>query len=140
MQLLHYHPKTGQILGIYTSEIVAHLEANRLDDATRRSLLTDTALTAAEHDRYEVREGEVQGKVLLELVAQPATLVADGHQECVITLTPFRPAVLDINGYQIRLTQEDQRLTLTTDTPQIFTIRLLPMPGYWALPLTVEAS
>jgi hypothetical protein len=139
MQLIHYRREDGSIEAVYESGLREILELNRREDDVIASVFVDDPVLAAHHERYQIVDGWVQLKSQLLLSAEPPALPADGISTSTITVTPFVPCRLDVNGRQVILTQDDPMLVLTTDQVQPITITLVAMPGYWAQPLTVEA-
>jgi len=140
MQLLTYRVEDGAIVAVYQSERREMLEANRVaEDAAYGSLLVEEHLPITQQECFEVQAGQLRSKTEVQLRASPVPFAADGLTECQVQLEPFVPCILDINTQQVRLTQEDQQVTLTADSPQSFSIRMVAMPGYWAQPLIVEA-
>lgn len=139
MQLIHYLKATGEIMGVYTADLREHLEANRRDDATHGSLLLEAAIPPMDHEQFAVVDGAVIAKQALTIVANPAPFPADGQTPCQITVEPFAPCMLLVNGEQVTLSASDPMLLLTADAPQQFVIQLVAMTGRWAAPLTVEA-
>jgi hypothetical protein len=137
--LVRYFSDSGQIDGVYQSDIPDLLAAQRVAEPGIAYLLTDEAIPLLDQERLEVREEAVVARTEVQFMASPSPFAADGVTECTLRLEPFVPCTLDINGQQLVLTAEDPEVILTADSPQVLTVRLLPTPGYWAAPLTVEA-
>lgn len=141
MQLVKYVRATGQIDGVYESAILAMLEAQRVaEDTTYGYLLLETPIPVADQERYAITEERLVEKHPLTIEADPMTFVADGLDECLVTVEPWHACTLHVNGQPYGLTPDDPFLALTSDVPQRFEIILAWMPGYWASPVTVEAT
>lgn len=104
------------------------------DDAPAAALPTDVLL-----GQWAVVAGVVTGKTTLELIAVPNPFTADGLAVCLVTVEPFVPCTLRVNGEAVVLTAEDMTLELTSDVPATFHVELLPLATHWAMPLRVEA-
>jgi len=142
--LVRYRTDTGQIDGIYHSEVPAMLEANRIETAGIAYLLTEEVMPLEQQEHYEVQREMLVAKTELRLQAFPETLPADGQTESHVQVSPWRPCTLRVTFPQRRspvdvaLTDDEPALVLTADMPTQFAVSLVPMPGYWAHPLTVE--
>lgn len=99
----------------------------------------DENLPLMDQERYEVREGQVHAKQQLTIEADPLTFVADGLDECLVTVAPWQACSLLVNGVAYPLTDAEPMLVITSDVPQTFVITLALCPGVWAQPLSVEA-
>jgi hypothetical protein len=143
--LAYYDRSTGEILGVWSSAEAVLLDANRrTDDPTRGYVLFAEPEPSVVQAQYEIREDQLVPKVEVRLTATPATFAADSVTTCRISVEPFVPCTLVVEqrGQETRvhLAQPDDPLLVTADQPQLVTLRLLPRSGYFAQPLTVEAT
>ena len=144
MQLLKYARATGAILAIYESDQEALLALQVApDDPDYGGYVAGEVFLPEHQGRYEVQAGVLVARTALQLVADRLTFPANGTAECRITVEPFVACTLhvqDVTGtVAVALTQALDPLILTADVAQPFTITLAALPGYWAMPLTVEA-
>lgn len=142
--LIKYRQESGEIDGVFTGTSPEMLEAQRVvDDPTYGYLLTEFEDGLGTFDliqRYEVHGDALQARQQLTIDADTTVFMADGIDECLVTVEPWQPCTLLVNGEPYALTEPDPILLLTSDVPQRFFITLVPLAGYWAMPLTVEAS
>jgi len=112
-----------------------------LDDGTHGYLflVTDVPLLEVLEGHY-IRQQMLLPKTVLTLTAAPATFPADGVSECRVSVAPFVPCTLLVQGEAVSLTTDDPVLVLTADTPQTFYVALDPQAAYRAEPLIVEAT
>jgi len=137
--VVRYATDTGQIDGVYQSEVPALLDAQQRQEAGIAYLRTEQAMPLEQQDRYEVRAGQLVAKAEHQLTASVSPFPADGQTECQVTLTPFAPCTLLVNLTPVVLTEADPVLLLTAASARQFAIRLQPQAGIWAAPLNVEA-
>lgn len=90
--------------------------------------------------RMAVVQGELVAKTETVITATPNPFAADGVTECMVSLTPFVPCTLRVNGTPYALTVEDPALVITSDEPRTFTLTLDWLPTHGADPLTVIAE
>lgn len=111
------------------------------DDPVYGYLVTDISLRMGVlHDQYYVGDdGVLTAKTVLTLTASPTPFAADGATICAVTVTPFVPCTLVVDGTEVVLTPEDPILELTADSPHTFQAGLVPLAGFRADPLRVEA-
>lgn len=141
MQLVRYRQSTGQLAGIYESNMQHILDAQIVvDDPTWGFLCPEAPVPLDAQDRWEVHGGALVAKAALVLTATPPTFVADGVTTCVVSVSPFVPCALQVQRTQVALTPGDTTLTLTSDEAQRFEVALVPMAGYWAAPITIDAT
>lgn len=139
-QLIQYRVADGMIISICESYSLELLAQNRHEeDPAYAYLERQEHLPLMEQERYEIRDGAVHAKQQIAIEADPLTFHADGIDECLVTVEPWHPCVLLVNGVAYPLTEDEPMLLITSDVPQTFTIVLAPMAGFWALPLQVEA-
>jgi hypothetical protein len=140
--LIKYERATGRIDGGWVSLTTACLEAQRQpDDATWAYLRLETEEDLAQITaRRYVHADLVLAKQALTLTADPSPFAADGNTTCHITVAPFVPCTLLLDGQPYALTEADPVLALTADSPRRFVVELEPMVTAWADPLTVEAQ
>jgi len=139
--LVKYVKETGLIRGAFMSDKVSLLERQQQADAdTYGYLLLNTELEVDTLDHYEIRGGELRPKTQLLLTASANPWPADGTTETTITVSPFVAVTLEVEGQKVELTSAEDPLVLTVDVPQTLLIRLKPMRGYWAEPLTLHAE
>jgi hypothetical protein len=143
--LVQYDRTTGAIVCVWSAAEDALLLAQTpAEDGTFAVLLCETDVSPfLLQERYEVREAQLVLRTELRLVADPLTFAADGRAECVVRTEPSVPCTLlvEVGGREraVPLVEGDAQLILTADTPQVLGLRVQPLPGYWATPLTVEA-
>jgi hypothetical protein len=140
-QLLKYTLSDGQVVGCFTSDHQEMLAAQVvIDDPVYGYILTDPEIPAEEQTHHDVVEEAIVAKLPVVLTATPNPFTADGVAECTITADPFVPCWLRVNTEEpVELTYDDPTLALTADVPALFTVTMVPRPGYWADTLIVEA-
>jgi len=140
--LLKYERSTGAIRGIFESGVTGMLEAQIVpDDPDWGYLRHDTALTAEALQReWYVHEDLLVAKTVLTLTATPSPFAADAVTVCTVTVDPFVPCTVLVDGVPYALIEEDPTLALTSDVPHRFQIALAPMAAYMADPVTAEAT
>lgn len=139
-QLVKYVRETGAIVGLFESEQPEVLDYQRLLDPAAAYLLLEHAILPTEQLQYDVCEGQVCRKALLVIQAEPSSFPAEGDAVSLLTVAPFVPCTLRVDGTHYALTDEDAILALTAEVPHLFQIELAPMPGYWASPILVRAT
>jgi hypothetical protein len=140
--LVHYRLTDGAILGAWQAATEALLQAQTpppQDGATTVMVETDVPLVRLVAD-YAMHEGALQPKTVLTLTATPASFVADGVAVCTVSVDPFVPCTLLVDGTPYTLSLEDPAVELTADVPHTFTITLAASATASAPPLTVEAT
>jgi hypothetical protein len=141
-QLAKYLLATGAIVGVWESNTEALIEAQRVEEDVVYGYLavdlTDVGNQALQ-DGWYVHEELLLEKNELTLSATPSPFTADGVEVCTISVTPFVPCVLLVNGTPLEVSEGDEDITLTADVPETFVVVLEPLAAYWATPLTVEA-
>ena len=140
--LCKYLRATGAIVGVWESNTMALVDAQTVvDDPTYGYIATSEPLSATDLQLsyYIVGNETVTAKTELTLSATPSPFAADGVEVCVISVTPFVPCTLVINGTPAVLTEGDETVSLTAEVPETFVVTLEPMATHWANPLTVEA-
>jgi hypothetical protein len=140
--VLKYERSTGAIRGIFESVVEGMLDAQIVhDDPVFGYLRHDTALTAEALQRgWYVHEDLLVAKTVLTLTATPSPFAADAVTVCTVTVEPFVPCTVLVDGVPYALIEEDPTLELTADVPHRFQIALAPVAAYMAAPLTVEAT
>jgi len=140
--LLLYSATDGRIVGCWQSNPATLLPAQmEHSGATALYALTDTELSPTEIlSDYYWKDGALVAKEVLMLTADPNPFQANGVSICAMTVSPFAPCTLNVNGTLQALTVEDQVLELTSNSPQTFVISLEPQGPYKADGLTVEAQ
>jgi hypothetical protein len=139
--LLKYERSTGTIRGIFQSAVAGMLDAQIVpDDPVFGYVRYETALDADAIQRgYYVQEDGVAAKTPLTLTATPAPFAADGVTVCAVTVDPFVPCTVLVDGIPYALTEEDQTLELTSAVPHRFQVALGTMAAYMADPVSLEA-
>lgn len=133
----------GRIEGAWDGTSVEILQAQiPTEDVAHGYLLVEAPeASALEYlQRYAVIGGVPVLAEVLTLAAQPNPFAADGVTVSTVTLTPFVPCDLLVDGTPYRLVEDDPVLELTSDTPQLFVITMAPQAAYRAEPLRVEAT
>jgi hypothetical protein len=140
--LLQYRLSDGWLQGTWESSTLANLQAQIVpDDPTYGYLATDVELSQqAFLAGYYVPDGVITAKTVLTLTATPSPFVADGAAVCSVTVSPFVPCTLLVDGSEVALTAADPVLELTSDIPHAFHVELAPVAAYRADPVTVEAT
>ena len=140
-RLLRYRLTDGTITGCWEG-IPAYLEAqvDTTDSAVGyvEDVVADVPLPWL-FERWRIVEEIVTAKAEVALLAAPAPFAADGTTVCLVTVQPFVPCTVLVNGTPIALTLEDTTLEMTAEVPAIFTIALQPIATHWAPPMTIEA-
>jgi hypothetical protein len=133
---------TGQIEGVYRSSDATVLEAQAtIVEATHDYLLVETeASDQVLQSRYYIQGGALTPKTEVTITANPMQFVGDGVATSNITVTPFAPCTLLVNGTPTALTAEDQVLELSSTVPQLFLITLNAQADLWGDAITVEAT
>jgi hypothetical protein len=140
--MLQYRLSDGWVQGTWESSTLANLQAQIVpDDPAYGYLATDIEITqqvllAA----YYVPDGVLTAKIVLTLTATPSPFVADGIAVCTVTVSPFVPCTLLVDGSEAALTAADPMLELTSNVPHVFHVELAPVAAYRADPVTVEAT
>lgn len=140
--LLQYRLSDGWIQGAWESSTLANLQAQIVpDDPTYGYLATDVELTQQVLvSAYYVPEGVITAKTVLTLTATPSPFAGDGVTVCRVTVLPFVPCTLLVDGSELAVTALDPMLELTSDVPHVFHVQLAPVAAYRADPVTVEAT
>lgn len=145
--LLAYIRATGCITGVWSAAAADHLRPQiQESDPTLAYLLLEDELRDVRllPERHWVAGGVLQACTEVTLVATPNPFPADGQATCVIRPEPFVPCTLLIGSFgqhtEMVLATHDDPLILTSTTPQVVPIALVPLAGYWATPITVEAT
>jgi hypothetical protein len=140
-QLLKYLLSTGLIEGVWESNADALVAAQQVEaDATYGYLALAKAVPVSElYASWYVLDGVLTAKEELTLSGDPNPFAADGVTVCLISVTPFVPCTVLVNGAPLAVQVGDEVITLTADVPATFTVTLAPMAAYWAAPLTIEA-
>jgi hypothetical protein len=141
MYLVKYQRSDGLIVGLWSANMLELLEPNRVLDDPLYGYVTYSS-PASPHEVEEqsrVTAGAVVPKTAATITCTPATFAADGVAEAVITVTPFAPCTLLVDGQGQVLTTGDPILQLTSDIPHIFQLALAPHAEIWAPARTVEA-
>lgn len=139
--LLQYAKADGRIMGVWQA-IPETMLPEHVTDGTEiyAFALTETELSPiVVLNDYAWVDGALVPKEPLELVATPNPFQANGDTECQITVAPFTPCTLLVNGQPYALTDEDRTLLLTSTRAQPFDVRLEPVGRYKAEALRVEA-
>lgn len=140
--VLQYRSSDGLIVGMWTSNTTALVEAQIPQVDTTYSYLTSETDVSQEllFTHYYVHEGLLVAKAVLTLGAAPNPFTADGAAVCVVTVAPFVPCTVLVDGTPYGVTAEDTSVELTSDVPHVFHVELAPVAAYRADPLTVEAT
>jgi hypothetical protein len=89
---------------------------------------------------YYVQDGALVEKLALTLGAAPNPFPADGVTVCQVSVTPFVPCTLVVDGQASAVSGADPILELTASAAHVFVISLEPMGPYSALTLFAEAQ
>jgi len=140
--ILHYRLSDGLIQGMWTSNTQALVDAQIVPgDTTNGYLQVDTALDFQTlRERWYVHEDLLVSKAEVAIQADANPFEADGVTICTVTVSPFVPCTLLIDGAEVVLTPADDTAELTSEVPHTFQITLAPLAQYWAVPITVEAT
>jgi len=136
---LIYDTATGRPLQYMTASAESLLLA-QIPPSGQALLPLDVVPTLETFERMVLVQGELIAKTAAMLTASPNPFPADGVTECTVTLVPFVPCTLRVNGTAYDLTPADPTLVLTSDAAMTFTITLDWLPTHWAAPLTVVAE
>lgn len=140
--LLQYRLDDGTITGRWEATTWTLLNAQIVPDDPTYGYYKGEDLVGIGvlHEQYYISEGgTLTEKTVLTLTALPTPFSADGVMRCEVSVTPFVPCTLLVDGTALQLTAEDPVLELTADDPHRFQIGLLPVAGVRADPLVVEA-
>jgi hypothetical protein len=141
-RLLRYRVSDGAITGCWEG-IPAYLEAQvDTSDPTVGyfdDVVADIPLPEL-FEQWRIVEEVVTAKATVTILASPNPFAANGTAVCLVTVQPFVPCTLLVNGTPVALTLEDTTLELTSDVPATFQLALASMATHWALPLSVEAT
>lgn len=140
--LVHYSKPAGHILGVWQADPTTLLTSQaNADSPTQGYALTDTEVPMRQIlSDYVWQDGALVAKTAVTLVAEPSAFAADGTSECSVTIEPFVPCTLLIDGQPLVLTQEDPIVVLTADAPHTFQVQLMAPAPCRAADLTVEAT
>jgi hypothetical protein len=140
--LLLYDAADGRIVGCWQSNPATLLPAQMEESgATALYALTDTELTPTEIvSDYYWKDGALVAKQVLTITADPNPFQANGVSICQISVSPFVACTLNVNGTMQSLTEGDQVLELTSDSPQTFAVSVEPMGPSKADGLAIEAQ
>lgn len=141
MYLLKYRLTDGLIVGTWSANTEELLVPNIVDEDPLYGYLLSTSTVSPRdlQERHWVDEDTLETKTESTLAATPNPFDADGIDECDVTVTPFVPCTLLVNGSPNVLTTEDQILVLTAEAPVSLVITMAPLASHWADPITVEA-
>jgi hypothetical protein len=140
--LLKYAYTTGAIRGGWVGSPASLLEAQIVvDDPGFGYLLSESDVPAEVlQQQWEVVSGVLTAKVALVLTPDVLTFAADGVATCTVSVVPFVACAVTVNnGSPMALTTGDETLVLTSDVPASFEVALVPMAGFWAESITLEA-
>ena len=140
--VLQYRSSDGLIVGMWTSNTTALVEAQIPQSDPTYSYLTSETDVPQENllTHYYVHEELLVAKAVLTLGAAPNPFPADGAAVCLVTVAPFVPCTLLVDGTPYDVTAADTRVELTADVPHVFHVELAPVAAYRADPLTVGAT
>lgn len=140
--MVRYRLGDGGIEGVWEATPVTMLDAQiQLEETDYGYVFVETGLLAVDVlQHHYVWQGELQRKTVLTLTAQAATFPADGASLCQVTVTPFVPCQVRVDGDVYPLTPEDPSVVLLADVPHRFLVSLEPLAAYEAAALTVEAT
>src|SRR5262245_42464084 len=118
--MLKYRLVDGLIEGVWDATPVTYLDAQvEVADTVSGYLFAESALSPLEVlEQHYVHQGEVTPKTVLTLTAAPATFRGDSASQCHVTVSPFTPCRLAVQGRTVDLTADDPVLVLTADRPQ----------------------
>jgi len=142
MMLIKYRHTDGAIRGTWSTDLESLLRHQMQGDDPAHGYLMqaediDVGLVS---DRYYVTGERLTPKTALTLTADPTMFPADGRTVCRVTVTPFVPCTLLVDGQPLALTPGDSVLELTAQAAHTFFIALDPMVTAWAEPIAVEAA
>jgi hypothetical protein len=140
--LIKYALADGSIRATWSTDLASLLEAQRdTTDTTHGYLRQDTDMDMALlAERFWVQEAQLVPKTQLTLTAVPSPFPADGATRCHVSVSPFLPCTLLVEGVAYTLTEADPVLELTADARHTFVVALAPMATAWADLLMVEAQ
>ena len=141
MYLVKHKLSDGLIVGLWSANTTALLAPNRVVDDPVYGYVeyAGTESPPAVQEQLRVTAGVVVPKTTVTITRTPATFVADGVAESVITVTPFAPCTLLVDAAPVVLSPGDPTLELTSDVPHVFQLALAPHADLWAVSVTVEA-
>src|SRR5262245_36239770 len=124
MMLIKYRRTDGAILGTWSTDLESLLRHQMQGEDPAHGYLMqeediDVGLVSA---RYYVTGGQLTPKTALTLTADPTAFPADGRTVCRITVTPFVPCRLLVDGQVVALTPGDAVLELTATAGHTFFI------------------
>jgi hypothetical protein len=134
-----YDLVTGAIVGEQNASSVELLAAQSVPTGTG-AVLVEAGMGIDEREGWVVADGVLVAKTQAVVVADTNPFAADGVTVCGVTLHPFVPCMLLVNGTPYALTEEDPTLEITSDVAMTFAISLAWHPTHWAAPLTVIAE
>ena len=137
--VIKYVLTTGQLIGVWEANTTAMLLPQIVEGDDTYGYLLREEPAPRPQDQWWVQDGELVHAGELRIVPDVFSFAADGVAACTLTVSPFVPCTLLVNGVPWSLVPEDPALVLTSDVPQTFQVRLAPLAGYWASPITVEA-
>ena len=142
MYLLKYRQTDGAIVGSWSANTEDLLVPNIVaGDPTHAYLLAvSDVLPSVLQERWWIDDEMLVAKTVVQLTATPNPFVADGTNACWITVAPFHPCTVLLEGEGFALTEDDPQLLLTSAQPHTWEVRLQPQAQLWATPIVVEAQ
>jgi hypothetical protein len=140
--LLKYRTADGGIVATWEASPASLLDAQRgQEDPLHGYVQLETAREGSEVGATSyVAAGALRPKRQVILTAVPNPFPRGVGHGCHITVTPFEPCTVLLDGVPYALTEDDQVLELSSEEPHTFTLTLGAMAQVRAEPLSVEAQ
>lgn len=138
--LIKYVLIDGLIRGVWSASVEEQLTPQIVgDDPDFGYLILAGSDQQALQEQYLIVEGALVTKPPVTLTASPNPFTADGVAVCTITVTPFLPCTVLVQGIPYALDAGDPAFLLTTDVPTVFQVSLPHQAACWGTPILVEA-
>jgi hypothetical protein len=139
--LAKYYLTDGLIRGMWSASVADQLTPQIVpDDPDFGYLILEGSDQQALQEQYVIVDGALVTKPAVTLTASPTPFQADGVEVCTITVTPFVPCTVLVQGIPYALDVEDPAVLLTTDVPTLFEISVPHQAACWGAPMLVEAT
>ena len=140
--LVKYLLADGGIVGTWDCPVLEVLEAQIVADDPEYGYSLETSVEQPEQLQagFFYQDGALTPKTVLTLTATPEPFPADGVTQCHVSVSPFVPCTLVVDGTSYALVPADTDLELTSNVPRTFQVTLAPMAAYQCAARTLTAT